>query len=116
MKSIQFTLALLVVLLVALPLSDAWMLQMYDKNNYKGKRIHYDRETNGGPCRNLPRSAKNKANSLKFTLNVPCRAMFYDSDNCKGKLLLKTGHYKSWKGNLGKNANKINSYDTSCFW
>jgi hypothetical protein len=106
MKPIQFTLALLVVVLVALPLSDAWKLQMWDKDNYKGTRLHYRTGLKGQPCKTLPSSTKNRANSLKWTENIPCEARFYNGDKCAGVSIMKTGFWCRGRGTSARTATR----------
>jgi hypothetical protein len=106
---------MLALLVLFLAFADAWRLRMYNGKNYKGGQIYYKKAVGGRPCINLPRFAKNKAESIIWDMNAPCGIKFWNADGCKGNAILKSGYYTTWKKkSLGQQKNKVNSFKIQC--
>ncbi len=105
------------IITVALPLSSAWSLKLYNKESYKDE-IHSRSGTLGQACKNLG-SNSNKAESMHWDHGgfpkLNCKIKLYNSGDCSGSPL-GDSNYADW--NLpafsSGNKNKLSSYDIDC--
>jgi hypothetical protein len=104
-------------ILLALPLADAWRVQLYDKENYKTE-IHDRSGKVGQPCKNLGKHV-NKAQSMHWDATYgivsKCRIRLYNAGDCSGKPL-GDSDYTHWNvpAFSSKAKNKVNSYKIDC--
>jgi hypothetical protein len=112
MKHLRSILALFFLFLAV---ADAWELRMWDKKNYKGRRIWRHMGVGDRHCNNMSGASRNRADSVKWDKNAPCRITFWDKEKCKGDFFLRTNLWTVWnKRDLGAKKNKISSYKIEC--